>query len=83
MRERMKIATPIVKTICKSSDQRILENWIMRKVGTGIDTVKGLAIDAAEPESTIREAISRLIRKGDLRVRRSKKTHTFRLTRLH
>jgi len=83
LRERMKIAAPIEKTICEISDQRILENWIIRKVGTGINTVKGLARDAAEPESAIREAISRLIRKGDLRVDRSKKTHRFRLTGLH
>ena len=79
----MKIAAPIEKTICEISDQRILENWIIRKVGTGINTVKGLAKDAAEPQLTIREATSRLIRKGDLKVDRSKKTHTLRLTRLH
>ena len=80
LRERMKIAAPIEKSICRIADQRILENWIMHKVGAGANTVKDLVRDAAEPESVIREAISRLIRKGDLTVDRSKKMHRFRLT---
>jgi DNA-binding transcriptional regulator PaaX len=79
----MKIAAPIEKSICQIADQRILENWIMRKVGAGINTVKDLARDAAEPESVIRKAISRLIRKGDLTVDRSKKMHRFRPTERH
>jgi hypothetical protein len=77
--ERMKIAAPIEKSICEIADQKILENWIIRKVGTGINTVKDLARTAGEPESAIREAISRLIRKGNLSVDRSKRMHRFRL----
>jgi len=83
LRERMKIAAPIEKSICQTADQRILENWILRQVGAGIDTVKDLAREAAEPEWVIREATSRLIRKGGLRADRSKKTHRFRLTKRH
>lgn len=83
LRERMKIAAPIEKSICQIADQRILENWVMRKVGAGINTVTDLARDAAEPESVIRKAISRLIRKGNLTVDRSKKMHRFRPTERH
>jgi len=83
LRERMKIAAPIEKPICQIADQRILENWVMRKVGAGINTVTDLARDAAEPESVIRKAISRLIRKGDLTVDRSKKMRRFRPTERH
>jgi len=80
LRERMKIAAPIEKSICRIADQRILEKWIMHKVGAGINTVKDLVREAAEPESMIRGAISRLIRKGDLTVDRSKKMYRFRPT---
>jgi hypothetical protein len=81
LRERMKIASPIEKSICKIADQRIIENWIIRKVGAGDNTVKDLAREAAQPESVIRKAISRLVRRRDLTVDRSKKTHRFRLTK--
>ena len=83
LRQRMKIAAPIEKSICEIADQKILENWIIRKVGAGINTVKDLARTAAEPESVIRDAISRLIRKGNLRVDRSKKMHRFSLPKRH
>jgi len=83
LRQRMKIAAPIEKSICEIADQRILENWIMRKVGAGINTVKDLARTGAEPESVIRDAISRLIRKGNLRVDRSKKMHRVRPPKRH
>ena len=79
LRERMKIAAPIEKSICEIADQKILENWIIRKIGAGVNTVKDLARTAGEPESAIREAISRLIRKGKLSVDRSQRMHRFRL----
>jgi len=79
LRERMKIVAPIEKSICRIADQRILEDWIMRKVGAGINTVKDLVRETAEPESVIRGAISRLIRRGDLAVDRRKKMYRFRL----
>jgi hypothetical protein len=81
LRERMKITAPIEKSICEIADQKILENWIIQKVGAGINTVKDLARTADEPDSVIREATSRLIHKGNLRVDRSAKTHRFRLPR--
>ena len=83
LRQRMKITAPIEKSICEIADQKILENWIIRKVGAGINTVKDLVRTAAEPESVIRDAISRLIRKGNLRVDRSKKMHRFSLPKRH
>jgi hypothetical protein len=79
LRERMKVAAPIEKSICEIADKKILENWIIHKVGAGINTVKDLARSAGEPESAIREAISRLVRKGNLSVDRSKRMHRFRL----
>ena len=83
LRQRMKIAAPIEKSICEIADQKILENWIIRKVGAGINTVKDLARTADEPESVIREATARLIHKRNLRVDRSTKTHRFRLPKRH
>ena len=83
LRERMKITAPIEKSICEIADQKILENWIIQKVGAGINTVKDLARSADEPDSVIRKATSRLIRKGNLRVDRSTKTHRFRLPKHH
>lgn len=79
LRERMKIAAPIEKSICQIADQKILENWIIRKVGAGINTVNDLARIAGEREPVITEAISRLIRRGNLKVDRSTKMHRFRL----
>jgi hypothetical protein len=81
LRERMGITAPIEKSICEIADQKILENWIMQKVGAGINTVKDLARTADEPESVIRKATSRLIHEGNLRVDRSTKKHRFRLAR--
>jgi hypothetical protein len=83
LRERMNIAAPIEKSICETADQRILEDWVIRKVEDGINTVKDLARGAAEPESVVREAISSLIRKGCLTVDTSKKTHRFTPTERH
>jgi hypothetical protein len=79
----MGITAPIEKSICEIADQRILENWIVQEVGTGINTVNDLARAAREPESFIRKATSRLIHKGNLRVDRSTKTHRFRLPKHH
>jgi hypothetical protein len=83
LRERMGITAPIEKSICEIADQKILENWIMQKVGAGINTVKDLARTAHERESVIRKATSRLIHKGNLRVDRSTKTHRFGLPKHH
>lgn len=79
LRERMGITAPIEKSICAIADQKILENWIVQKVGAGINTAKDLAGSAGEPDSAIREAISSLIRKGKLSVDRSQRMHRFRL----
>ena len=80
LRERMSVVSPIEKSICQIADQTILERWIVKKVGAGVNTVNDLAREAAEPKWVIRKALAELVEKRDLVVKREGRLHTFGLT---
>lgn len=79
LRERMNVVSPIEKSICRIADQRILERWIIKRVGAGVNTVNDLAREAGEPKWVIRKALAELVEKRDLGVKREGRLHTFAL----
>lgn len=71
------ITSPIQKRICKVADEKVLEEGIKLQLRKGTNTVKDIAREIGEPESTVRKALAGLVEKRIVSVHRSKKPHEF------
>lgn len=82
LKAKYRITSPIKRRICRIADQKVLEEGIKLQLKKRTATVKEIAKNIEEPESTVRKALAKMVEEKIVSIDKSETPHRCALVRL-